>query len=187
MFVFVGLGNPGQEYYITRHNIGWLFADFCQTYLATKASNFETKLKFQSQIATIELPDRKILLVKPITFMNKSGQAVRKIIDFYRLDSQKEFFLIHDDLDLAFGDYKITRGKGPKAHNGVNSVVAAVNTEDFVRLRIGIANDLLPQIKNQGKSVADSFVLDEFTRSEQDKLAVIFQNALIDLNQYTLR
>jgi len=187
MFVFVGLGNPGQEYYITRHNIGWLFADFCQTYLASKASNFETKLKFQAQISTIELPDRKIMLVKPTTFMNESGQSVRKIMDFYHLDPQKELFLIHDDLDLTFGDYKVTRGKGPKAHNGVNSVVATVGTQDFIRLRIGIANDLLPQIKNQGKSVADSFVLDEFTRSEQDQLAAIFQKALIDLNQYTLR
>lgn len=186
MFLFVGLGNPGHEYQLTRHNAGWLFLDYCQVIFEGKSTAFETKPKFQAQVCEVTLPDRKFLLHKPTTFMNHSGMSVRKVLDFYRLDSQKELFLIHDDLDLQFGDYKISRGKGPKMHNGVNSVVAAVGTEDFIRLRIGIANDWLPLVKSRAGSVADDFVLDDFSQSEQEVLPKIFNNALIDLNQFTL-
>jgi len=171
---------------MTRHNAGWLFVDFCLVFFGDKVTTFETKSKFNSQIAMVDLPGRKILLVKPVTFMNDSGAAVRKIMDYYQLDPVKQLFLIHDDLDLEFGDYKVSRGKGPKVHNGLNSVVNSVGTADFVRLRLGIANDWLPKIKASGQSVAEAFVLDDFSQGEQEALPGIFQNALVDLNQFTL-
>jgi len=186
MYLFVGLGNPGVKYHLTRHNTGWLFADFCQVFFGSKASRFSFNPKFKASIAEINLPDRKIMLVKPETFMNESGRAVRKILDFYKLDPVKQLFLIHDDLDLPFGEYKINRGKGPRVHNGVNSVIKALGIEDFVRLRIGINNDCLSKIKAGGGSVADDFILDDFVQSEQEELPRIFQNALVELNKETI-
>lgn len=186
MFIFVGLGNPDLRYLLTRHNIGWLFVDFCLTYLKDKTNSFEHKSKLDSQISVVKLPQREIILVKPMTYMNESGKAVNKIINYYHLDPLKQLFLIHDDLDISFGDYKISRAKGPKIHNGLNSVVKTIGTENFIRLRIGIANEQLSEIKNKGGSVAEDFVLDEFCQTEQEQLPKIFQQALIELNQYTL-
>lgn len=130
MKLVVGLGNPGEEYEKTRHNAGFIFVDK----LAGKESfSFDKK-----QEAEVMKKDN-YLFVKPQTFMNDSGRAVRKIMDFYKL-SISDVVIAHDDLDIAFGEYKIQREKGPKVHNGVRSVEQSLGRTDFWRVRIGIDN-----------------------------------------------
>jgi peptidyl-tRNA hydrolase, PTH1 family len=183
MKILVGLGNPDKKLRLTRHNVGFLFLNYFQTLLSAQASKFELKSKFEAKIATIEFDNQKLLLTKPQTYMNNSGRAVKKIVDFYKIDFKKDLLLIHDDLDIEFGQYKIDFGKGPKIHNGINSVAQNLSSPDFLRLRLGIANQLLPTIKNQGKSVADDFVLKDFSKEEQENLSNIFQACLPELKQ----
>ena len=130
MYLIVGLGNPGEEYNKSRHNAGFLFIDR----LAGK-DVFSLDKKQEALI----LNKGKYILVKPQTFMNDSGRAVRKIMDYYKLDIDK-LVIVHDDLDIAFGEYKIQKEKGPKIHNGLKSIEQCLGRKDFWRVRIGIDN-----------------------------------------------
>jgi PTH1 family peptidyl-tRNA hydrolase len=115
MKLIVGLGNPGREYENTRHNVGAIFID----YLKKK-----------------EIPSG-IILAKTDVFMNDSGTSVRKMVDYYKLGL--DFLcVVHDDLDIPLGSYKIQKGKGPKLHNGILSVENELGSEDFWRVRIGV-------------------------------------------------
>ena len=130
MYLIVGLGNPGEDYEKTRHNAGFLFINK----LAGK-EKFVVDRKMESET----LKRGEIILVKPFTFMNDSGRAVRKIVDFYKLGIEN-VVIVHDDLDIAFGEYKIQKEKGPKVHNGIKSVEQYLGRTDFLRVRIGIDN-----------------------------------------------
>ncbi len=130
MYLIVGLGNPGEDYEKTRHNAGFLFINK----LAGK-EKFVVDRKMESE--TLKKGD--VILAKPFTFMNDSGRAVRKIMDFYKLGIEK-VVIVHDDLDIAFGEYKIQKEKGPKVHNGIKSVEQYLGRTDFLRVRIGIDN-----------------------------------------------
>lgn len=139
MFVYFGLGNPGAEYQLSRHNAGYLAVDVLAEILSQQhnqtQSNWKTQTKFSAKI----LKFKDVLLVKPETFMNNSGQTVRKVIDYYNLTTN-QISVIHDDLDLKFGQIKTEFARGPKVHNGVNSVISHLGTEQFQRVRIGIDN-----------------------------------------------
>lgn len=117
----------------------------------------------------------QFLLAKPQTYMNSSGRAVRKMVDFYTLKPERDLILAHDDLDIEFGSYKIQYGKGPRVHNGVQSVIKSIGTEMFWRIRIGIAGETLPYIKKAGKSVADEYVLKNFSQNERSRLDSVFE------------
>ena len=128
MKIIVGLGNPGSQYLHTRHNVGFLALDFL-----VHGKRFSLDKKMESEL----YKEGGFLFVKPQTFMNDSGRAVRKVMDFYKIEP-KDLILIHDDLDLKLGDYKIQMSTGPKVHNGVNSVEEVVGNKDFLRVRIGV-------------------------------------------------
>ncbi len=130
MYLIVGLGNPGEDYEKTRHNAGFLFVNK----LAGK-ENFSVDQKKEAEM----LKKGEMILAKPFTFMNDSGRSVRKIVDFYKLPVEK-VVIVHDDLDIAFGEYKIQKEVGPKVHNGVKSVEQYLGRKDFLRVRIGIDN-----------------------------------------------
>ncbi len=136
MFFFIGLGNPSEEYENTRHSIGFAAVDL----LAQKLdATFSHQSKLKSEIAK----KGDVVLVKPDTFMNLSGECVRRVIGFYdrSLMGQKELhtvYVLHDDLDLRFGQTKLVFGSGPKAHNGVNSVREQVGTDQFWYGRLGV-------------------------------------------------
>lgn len=130
--LIVGLGNIGKEYTKTRHNVGFMFLD----YISDNAQfNEESKLK--ASLASININKNKIWLAKPTTMMNLCGDAVVLLKNFYKLKNE-EILIVHDDLDLAIGNFKIQFAKGPYVHNGVNSVENKLSTEDFFRLRIGV-------------------------------------------------
>jgi len=137
----VGLGNLGEEYAKTRHNAGWLVIDT----LATKIADFKfrTSSKHQSKYGKGLLAGEKVVLVKPQTFMNRSGESVKKILDYYKAPKKeldKDLYVVHDDLDFPLGKLRIHRGKSSGGHKGVQSVIDHIKTEDFVRFRIGVGS-----------------------------------------------
>lgn len=127
----VGLGNPGQEYVYTRHNMGWAAADF----LAQKRSLGRPVSKFRSEFWR----DRDLILLKPLTYMNLSGLAVREVFDFYKMETA-DVLVVFDDMALPYGQLRL-RGKGSAGgHNGLASVISCLGTLEVPRLRIGIGN-----------------------------------------------
>jgi len=138
MKIYVGLGNPGKEYQNTRHNAGFMFVEAVAKELAL---NFKFEKKFNAELA-VKRDD--VFLIKPQTFMNNSGQALRAFLDFLKIDMQDPFsgpedlIVVHDDLDLALGTYKLQKGTGPKEHNGLQSIYQHLGTKNFWHLRLGI-------------------------------------------------
>jgi len=135
MYIIAGLGNPGEEYENTRHNTGRMIArSFCK---ANKFADFEEDKKNQSLKSEGKIGKEKILCLLPEIFMNKSGSALKKIITLKK--RAEKLIVIHDDVDLPLGKFKISFGKGSAGHKGVESVMRAVKTKNFFRVRIGIS------------------------------------------------
>ena len=134
MKLIIGLGNKGEDYKETRHNVGFMTVEKVFEKLG-KTKKFSLDKKFESEVVKIG----DLMLVKPQKFMNNSGRAVRKIMDYYKMELG-DIVVIHDDLDIKMGEYKIQRGVGPKIHNGLNSVEQTLGEKDFLRVRIGVDN-----------------------------------------------
>jgi PTH1 family peptidyl-tRNA hydrolase len=179
MKLIIGLGNPGKKYAKTRHNIGFMMADKLKE--EWNFPDFEFSKKFGAEISEgkISVSSRaersrvegsrnntasniKILLIKPRTFMNRSGEAVKKIMNFYKM-KPADLIIIHDDLDIDLGKYKISTDSSAAGHRGVESIITALGTKNFKRLRIGIEGTALRQKR---KIPGDEFVLKNFTPSE---------------------
>lgn len=173
MKIIIGLGNPGKKYEKTRHNIGFLFLDFLAKNLAPQLK-WQEKKSFQAQILKMQLEDKEIYLIKPQTFMNSSGLTVLSLKKkFPNFDWSKDFWVIHDDLDLIFGRIKISFGASSAGHKGVESIINSLNSKNFWRLRLGIGPTHKP---------SEIFVLEKFSPEEEKKLNEIFkrgQEALI--------
>jgi len=140
MYLIIGLGNPEEEYAKTRHNMGF---DTINK-ISEKYNIKVNKSKFNSLYGTGTIEDEKVILIKPQTFMNLSGEAVRDFMNFYKVTAN-EIIVIYDDLDIEPGIIKIRKKGGAGTHNGMKSVVSEIKTEDFYRIRIGIGN---PTYKN---------------------------------------
>ena len=167
MKLIVGLGNQGNEYLNTRHNAGFVFID-----QFTGGARFSPESKFESLIYR----DKDVLFIKPQTFMNESGRAVRKVMDFYKL-SANDLILVHDDLDLKLGEYKIQTGIGPKVHNGVSSVETSVPDKNFLRVRLGIDNR-----GELGRVVSGAdYVLGKFGKEEAEEMEETIEEAADEL------
>jgi PTH1 family peptidyl-tRNA hydrolase len=138
MKIYVGLGNPGEKYQKTRHNAGFMFIDAIAEELGL---SFKFEKKFNSELA-VKRDD--LFLLKPQTFMNNSGQALRAFLDYLKIDLQnslsgpEDLIVVHDDLDLELGTYKLQKAVGPKEHNGLQSIYQHLGTKDFWHLRLGI-------------------------------------------------
>ena len=133
MKLIVGLGNPGKKYDGTRHNIGFMCIDL----LADRLGVDLKKIKFESLTAETTYQGEKVLLLKPQTFMNLSGNAVRKAMNYYNL-SPEDILVIYDDIDIDFGSLRLRKKGGPGTHNGMKDIVLKLGSEDFPRLRLGI-------------------------------------------------
>lgn len=164
MKIIFAQGNPGIQYNKTRHNIGYIFAEL----LAKKwGVDFTAKSKFHADIAEVSRAGEKILIARPTTFYNDTGQSARMIIDFYKLDPANDFLVIHDDLALPFGTIR-TREQGRDAgNNGIKSLNAHIG-EQHKRIRVGIYNPLRDRMHD-----AD-FVLGTFSPDEQKTLPELF-------------
>lgn len=158
MILIVGLGNPGEKYKKTRHNLGFRVVDELQKIHGF--SDWQMKKKFKAEISEGIINNQKIILAKPQTFMNESGQAAQKLTTNYKLPTIN-LFVVHDDLDLELGKIKAVRNRGSAGHKGVQSIIDYLGTKDFIRCRLGI--------KLQKKEIKDveKFVLQKFDREEE--------------------
>jgi len=165
MFLIVGLGNPGEEYAGTRHNLGFMLVDK----LAAEAAVQVRRSECRSFVGSGLIENARVKLAKPQTFMNLSGDAVSCLISKDELDAAS-LIVISDDLALPFGSIRLRQRGSAGGHNGLKSIIGALGTNEFVRLRIGIQPD-------HPISDAKNFVLNEFTRTEKESLAEILQRA----------
>ena len=161
MKLLIGLGNPGAEYADTRHNVGWRVVELCARRWDAGAWKMERAL--QSRVATAVVGDMRVVLVEPQTYMNLSGEAVSKVLKYYKL-TPADMLVVHDDKDLAFPMLRQKKGGGSGGHNGIASIVQHVGTGDFSRIKIGVANELLTHM-----DTAD-FVLGRFGADEKKVL-----------------
>jgi len=134
--VIVGLGNPGPKYTETRHNAGfWFIEEVARKYSAT----FRSEKKFHGEVAKISLEGKEVWLLKPGTFMNRSGLAVQSLLSFYRIDAE-QLLVAHDEIDLPPGTAKLKTGGGHGGHNGLRDIINQLGSKDFYRLRIGVGH-----------------------------------------------
>lgn len=164
-FLIAGLGNPGKEYIDTRHNIGFMVVDQLARDLKTEFS----KMQSNAMIATVLHPAGKIILAKPRTFMNLSGQAVSALARYYHIELEN-LLVIHDDVDLEFEVIRIKPEGSSAGQKGMESIIQSLGTDQFPRLRVGIG-------RPPGRLPTPAYVLRPFTSQEQEVLPFIIQNA----------
>ena len=146
--LIVGLGNPGPQYEATRHNVGfWLVDQLADRYHA----NFTLETGFSGQVAETKTIDGNLYFLKPMTYMNRSGQSVRALAQFYKIGVE-EILVLHDELDLLPGQVKLKKGGGHAGHNGLRDIQAQMGSPDFLRMRIGIGH---PRTMGLAQQVAD--------------------------------
>ncbi|MFA5746724.1 MAG: aminoacyl-tRNA hydrolase [Candidatus Paceibacterota bacterium] len=166
MFIIAGLGNPGQNLENTRHNVGFRTLDVLASRNALAV--FSSSKKYQSMTVETLLDQEKVLLLKPQTFMNASGLAVKAAMKNFKLGPEN-LIIVHDDADLPLGSVKISKNHGPGGHKGVASIIQEIKNQNFTRIRVGIApanppaEGVKPDLKN--------FVLKNFTKEEEAVLA----------------
>lgn len=156
MYVICGLGNPGQEYEGTRHNIGFMAMDL----ISKKYGIDIRKEKFDSIIGTGRIGKEKVILVKPQTYMNLSGKAVYQVMDYFDVDSEN-LIVIYDDFDIPLGNIRIRKAGSAGTHNGMRSIVSSLQNRDFPRVRVGIGDDKGDLVK---------FVLGKLGGTEKEKI-----------------
>ncbi|MBR4026817.1 MAG: aminoacyl-tRNA hydrolase [Lachnospiraceae bacterium] len=156
MFLIVGLGNPGKKYENTRHNAGFMAIDA----LAEKYNIRVTEKKHKALCGAGYIEGQKVILVKPETYMNLSGESVQEFLNFYKLDPEEEMLVIYDDISLAPGNIRIRKKGSAGGHNGIKSLIAHAGTQNFMRIKVGVGE------KPKGWDLAD-YVLGHF--SEEDK------------------
>jgi PTH1 family peptidyl-tRNA hydrolase len=175
MYLIAGLGNPGQQYAGTRHNIGFMMLD----YLAEKNNLTFTDSKWKALVSKAVFWNESIVLLKPVTFVNLSGMAVAQAAHFYKLQPAN-IIIIHDDLDMEFGRIKIVSGGGDGGHKGIRSIIEHLGTKSFPRVKIGIGRPPAPVLP-------EKFVLGKFNSDEKEiieqKMSVVFEGVRIFLQQ----
>ncbi|MGE0764636.1 MAG: aminoacyl-tRNA hydrolase [Bdellovibrionales bacterium] len=177
MKLIVGLGNPGQKYILNRHNVGFLMMDGLLEQLSP-GSSFKTETQFKAQICKLKWQGQDLLLVKPQTYMNRSGEAVHPIMSFYRIE-RPDLLVVHDDVDLPFGEFRFHIRRGPGGQNGIKNIHQILGSDDYARLKMGVGRPADPR-----HSIAD-YVLANFTEPA-DKLAQFLGDGL-DAIEYWIK
>lgn len=192
MKIIIGLGNPGTKYEKNRHNVGFIILDEIKNKL--NFSEFEFNKKFNALVSEknntsdnsdksfwgkLFSPDKqeKIILVKPQTFMNKSGQTARAILDFYKL-SPADLIIINDDLDILVGKYKIALDSSARGHNGVQSIIDSIGTQELKRLKIGVEQE---NGRASRQTPGQKFVLENFNDEELKKVLSLKDNIISEI------
>ena len=168
--LIIGLGNPGEKYIYTRHNIGFVILDKLATELNIQ---FSEQSKFKGLTAEASFNDTKYILLKPQTYMNLSGDSVRLVSDFYKIEP-KDILVIHDDLDFEGGEIKKQFSKNSAGHNGVQDIIEKLGTKDFYRLRIGIGPSIDSTSSLQAGSglqvASEDYVLRNIPKEDLEKI-----------------
>lgn len=186
--LIIGLGNPGEEYKNHRHNIGFIIIDKLAQNLSLKFDNNKKKSLFtRTKLNNIDL-----ILLKPQTFMNLSGESAIYISKFFNVKTE-DIIVVYDDMDIPFGTFRIKKGGSSGGHNGIKSLIAQLQTDDFIRVRVGIGRPSF------GKKVND-YVLSSFSKSERENIdndlgenvieaikTILFESYTIAQNKYNKR
>ncbi len=178
--LIVGLGNPGEKYEKTRHNLGFEVVDVLAKKL--NADKFTEEKKFKAEIAKAELTGDgetiQIVLMKPLTYMNLSGKAVQLYAQYFKIKPD-EILVIHDELDILLGKMKIRQGGSAAGNHGVESIIETLGRDDFIRLRLGIGVDkTLAGEHGAVNFKAEEFVIDRFEAKEKSKVKAIIKRAV---------
>lgn len=171
MKLIVGLGNPGKEYEGTRHNIGFQIIDFF-----AHSNNIEiTKKKFNGFYTELNVNQEKVILLKPQSYINLSGEVIYKFINFYKI-SVEDVLIIHDDLDLLLGTFKLKKKGSSGGHNGLKNIELHLGTQEYKRIKVGISN-------NKNMDTKD-YVLGKINKEEELILDNVKREVLVVLNDY---
>ncbi|MAG59286.1 aminoacyl-tRNA hydrolase [Candidatus Woesebacteria bacterium] len=173
MKIIIGLGNPEEKHKNNRHNVGFLTVDRVQQAASSECSWQENK-KLSAVICKLNVD---VILAKPQTFMNASGEAVRALIREFK-GKPDQLYVIHDDLDIPIGSYKIQKGKGPKLHYGLDSIDEVLGTSDYWRVRVGVDNRD-PENRTRG----EQYVLQDFTPEEQETVDEVIDKITEEVKQ----
>lgn len=168
MKLIVGLGNFEEKYLFTRHNAGFMAVDF---FALEHDQSFKTEQKLKSKIAKFKLNGEDIVVIKPLTYMNLSGEAVIAVMNFYKIES-KDILIIYDDISLDLGKVRFRPSGSDGGHNGIKSIIKSIGTQTFDRLKIGIGPQ--PNIPSE------AFVLQNFSKDELEKLKTVLKMPMIE-------
>ncbi len=165
-FIIAGLGNPGKEYELSRHNAGFLCLD-----ILCNRENFRTdRIKYKSLCADVMIEGHRCLVMRPQTFMNNSGEAVREAANFYKIPPER-CIIIFDDIDISLGALRIKKKGSAGTHNGVKSIIYHLNSDNFPRIKIGVGNKPHPDYDLK------DYVLGTFSKQEQEALKTTMEKA----------
>ena len=164
-YLLIGLGNPGREYRDNRHNLGFMVIDRLIVRLNARGMKVQSK----AIVTTVTYEDRKLILAKPQTYMNLSGQSAQGLLNFYKIPVEN-MLIAHDDLDIPFGTIRIRPGGGPGGQRGMASTIERLGTKDFPLLRIGIG-------RPPGRMDPAAYVLQDFSREEMKVLSEVVDRA----------
>lgn len=164
MKLIIGLGNPGKEYENTRHNTGFMVLDR----LSEKLNIEMTQNKFKGLYGKSKYKGEDVILLKPQTYMNLSGESVRQVMDFFKIN-QEDILVIYDDLDMPVGKLRLRQSGSAGGHNGIKNIIAHLNSQDFKRIRVGID-------RHKYMKVVD-YVLSRFTKEENEAISQGIENA----------
>lgn len=166
MYIIVGLGNPGVQYAHTRHNAGYDTIDMLAE--ANRISVLEAKHK--ALIGKGFIGGEKVILAKPVTFMNLSGESVRELVNYYKVDEKNHLIVIYDDISLDPGQLRIRKKGSAGGHNGIKNIIAQLGHDEFMRIKVGVGE------KPKGYDLAD-YVLGHFSKEEQSVMEDGFERA----------
>ena len=176
MLYIVGLGNPGDKYTNTRHNVGWMALDMFRT--KAGLGDPVASLKYSGKVVESVMEGEEVTLLYPDTFMNNSGTAVVKLVP---KGAVGKLIVVYDDVDLPVGEFKVSHGKGSGGHNGIESIIKALGSKDFVRIRVGIAPKSFWTGKAKRPSSGQALskhVLGAFSRSEAKQIESVLERAV---------
>ena len=181
MFLIAGLGNPGREYEGTRHNVGFMTLDA----LADKYNIDVREKAFKGLIGKGVIEGHKVILVKPQTYMNLSGECIRQVMDYYKVDPS-EFIVIYDDISLVPGGIRIRKKGSAGGHNGIKNIIAHLGTQEFPRIKIGVGakpenGDLVKHVLGRFSKEDDAKIRDVFALAEEGLLAILQEDVKLSL------
>lgn len=176
--IIIGLGNPGEDFTETRHNIGFMFLDYFNK--KESLGDFEFNKNLNAETLKSKLDKTSVVLVKPHSFVNKTGEVANKLVKSLKVKVEN-LIVIQDDLDIPFGNTKMSFEKNSGGHRGVASIIKSLKTKKFYRIRLGLGAKKLDQARQQSDKKRDEFVKDfvlsKFTKSESEELKSIFKEA----------
>lgn len=170
--IIAGLGNPGNDYEKTRHNVGFWFID---QLVSQHNLTLKNESKFSGEVAKFNAPSGNVWLIKPTTFMNRSGQSIARLAQFYKIKPE-QILVVHDELDLSPGTVRLKKGGGHGGHNGLRDSIGQLGSKDFYRLRLGIGHP-------GSKERVVGFVLGKTPQSEKILIESAIDKALTSIDQ----